>query len=120
MIFRILEDQFAQKSKESKAADARFMQLALALGRRGQGRTWPNPAVGAVVVKDGVALRAQQMHPRPRRLARDRDRLAAGSADLVVGGDRELEDHVRTLVADAAEMPGMVARGFRGVETDID
>src|SRR4029078_12340218 len=23
-------------------------------GRRGQGRTWPNPAVGAVVVKDGV------------------------------------------------------------------
>ena len=32
------------------------MQLALALGRRGQGRTWPNPAVGAVVVKDGVIL----------------------------------------------------------------
>lgn len=36
--------------------DHRFMQLALALGRRGQGRTWPNPAVGAVVVKDGVIL----------------------------------------------------------------
>ena len=32
------------------------MQLALTLGRRGQGRTWPNPAVGAVVVKDGVIL----------------------------------------------------------------
>lgn len=32
------------------------MQLALALGRRGQGRTWPNPAVGAVVVKDGVIV----------------------------------------------------------------
>lgn len=30
------------------------MQLALALGRRGLGRTWPNPAVGAVVVKDGI------------------------------------------------------------------
>jgi diaminohydroxyphosphoribosylaminopyrimidine deaminase/5-amino-6-(5-phosphoribosylamino)uracil reductase len=56
MIFRILEDQFAQKSKDAKAADARFMQLALALGRRGQGRTWPNPAVGAVVVKDGVIV----------------------------------------------------------------
>jgi diaminohydroxyphosphoribosylaminopyrimidine deaminase / 5-amino-6-(5-phosphoribosylamino)uracil reductase len=56
MIFRILEDQFAQKSKESKAADQRFMQLALTLGRRGQGRTWPNPAVGAVVVKDGVIV----------------------------------------------------------------
>jgi diaminohydroxyphosphoribosylaminopyrimidine deaminase/5-amino-6-(5-phosphoribosylamino)uracil reductase len=56
MIFRILEDQLAQKSKDSKAADQRFMQLALTLGRRGQGRTWPNPAVGAVVVKDGVIV----------------------------------------------------------------
>jgi len=56
MIFRILEDQYAQKSKDAKAADQRFMQLALALGRRGLGRTWPNPAVGAVVVKDGVIV----------------------------------------------------------------
>jgi diaminohydroxyphosphoribosylaminopyrimidine deaminase/5-amino-6-(5-phosphoribosylamino)uracil reductase len=56
MIFRILEDQFAQKSKVSKAADRRFMELALTLGRRGQGRAWPNPAVGAVVVKDGVIV----------------------------------------------------------------
>jgi diaminohydroxyphosphoribosylaminopyrimidine deaminase/5-amino-6-(5-phosphoribosylamino)uracil reductase len=56
MIFRILEDQYAEKSKASKAADQRFMTLALALGRRGQGRTWPNPAVGAVIVKDGVIV----------------------------------------------------------------
>ncbi|MBU6462466.1 MAG: bifunctional diaminohydroxyphosphoribosylaminopyrimidine deaminase/5-amino-6-(5-phosphoribosylamino)uracil reductase RibD [Bradyrhizobium sp.] len=56
MIFRILEDQLAEKSRLSKAADQRFMQLALALGRRGQGRTWPNPAVGAVVVKDDVIV----------------------------------------------------------------
>ena len=35
------------------ADDLRFMTLALALGRRGLGRTWPNPAVGAVVVKHG-------------------------------------------------------------------
>jgi diaminohydroxyphosphoribosylaminopyrimidine deaminase/5-amino-6-(5-phosphoribosylamino)uracil reductase len=38
------------------ADDERFMRLALALGRRGLGRTWPNPAVGAVIVKDGVIL----------------------------------------------------------------
>jgi diaminohydroxyphosphoribosylaminopyrimidine deaminase/5-amino-6-(5-phosphoribosylamino)uracil reductase len=38
------------------AADLRFMALALALGRRGLGRTWPNPAVGAVLVKDGVIV----------------------------------------------------------------
>jgi diaminohydroxyphosphoribosylaminopyrimidine deaminase / 5-amino-6-(5-phosphoribosylamino)uracil reductase len=56
MIFRILEDQYAEKSKQSKEADRRFMRLALTLGRRGQGRTWPNPAVGAVVVKDGVIV----------------------------------------------------------------
>jgi diaminohydroxyphosphoribosylaminopyrimidine deaminase/5-amino-6-(5-phosphoribosylamino)uracil reductase len=56
MIFRILEDQFAQQAKMSKAADTRFMQLALTLGRRGQGRAWPNPAVGAVVVRDGVIV----------------------------------------------------------------
>src|SRR6201988_1965718 len=56
MIFRILEEQLAQKTRETKAADARFMQLALTLGRRGQGRTWPNPAVGAVVVRDGVIV----------------------------------------------------------------
>lgn len=37
--------------------DARFMALALALGRRGLGRTWPNPAVGAVIVRaDGAVI----------------------------------------------------------------
>jgi diaminohydroxyphosphoribosylaminopyrimidine deaminase/5-amino-6-(5-phosphoribosylamino)uracil reductase len=36
-----------------EADDARYMALALTLGRRGLGNTWPNPAVGAVVVKDG-------------------------------------------------------------------
>ncbi|MEJ6402550.1 bifunctional diaminohydroxyphosphoribosylaminopyrimidine deaminase/5-amino-6-(5-phosphoribosylamino)uracil reductase RibD [Yoonia sp. 2307UL14-13] len=35
------------------ATDARFMALALSLGRRGMGRVWPNPAVGCVIVKDG-------------------------------------------------------------------
>jgi diaminohydroxyphosphoribosylaminopyrimidine deaminase/5-amino-6-(5-phosphoribosylamino)uracil reductase len=88
MIFRILEDQFAQKSKESKAADQRFMQLALTLGRRGQGRTWPNPAVGAVVVKDGVIVGrgwtqpGGRPHAEPVALARAGD--AARGATLYV------------------------------------
>jgi diaminohydroxyphosphoribosylaminopyrimidine deaminase / 5-amino-6-(5-phosphoribosylamino)uracil reductase len=56
MIFRILEDQIREKSEAVKDADRRFMRLALTLGRRGLGRTWPNPAVGAVVVKDGVIV----------------------------------------------------------------
>jgi diaminohydroxyphosphoribosylaminopyrimidine deaminase / 5-amino-6-(5-phosphoribosylamino)uracil reductase len=36
--------------------DRRFMALALALGRRGLGRTWLNPAVGAVLVKDATIV----------------------------------------------------------------
>ena len=36
--------------------DERFMGVALALGSRNLGRTWPNPAVGAVIVKDGVVV----------------------------------------------------------------
>jgi diaminohydroxyphosphoribosylaminopyrimidine deaminase/5-amino-6-(5-phosphoribosylamino)uracil reductase len=43
-------------SQTDPALDRRFMRLALTLGRRGLGRTWPNPAVGAVAVKDGVIL----------------------------------------------------------------
>ncbi|WP_293575481.1 bifunctional diaminohydroxyphosphoribosylaminopyrimidine deaminase/5-amino-6-(5-phosphoribosylamino)uracil reductase RibD [Phaeobacter sp.] len=31
----------------------RYMQLALTLGRRGQGNCWPNPAVGCVIVNQG-------------------------------------------------------------------
>jgi len=40
----------------SSDLDNRFMALALNLGRRGLGNAWPNPAVGAVVVKDGVVI----------------------------------------------------------------
>ena len=38
------------------ASDARFMALALSLGRRGMGRVWPNPAVGCVIVRDGLII----------------------------------------------------------------
>jgi diaminohydroxyphosphoribosylaminopyrimidine deaminase/5-amino-6-(5-phosphoribosylamino)uracil reductase len=46
----------AKTAPATPALDLRFMQLALSLGRRGLGRTAPNPAVGAVVVKDGVIV----------------------------------------------------------------
>jgi diaminohydroxyphosphoribosylaminopyrimidine deaminase/5-amino-6-(5-phosphoribosylamino)uracil reductase len=80
MIFRILEDQFAQKSKASKAADQRFMQLALTLGRRGLGRTWPNPAVGAVVVNDGVIVGRGWTQPGGRPHAEPEALKRAGEA----------------------------------------
>src|SRR6201993_2271449 len=56
MIFPGAEEQSAGSAMESKTADRRFMALALTLGRRGLGRTHPNPAVGAIVVKDGLIV----------------------------------------------------------------
>jgi diaminohydroxyphosphoribosylaminopyrimidine deaminase/5-amino-6-(5-phosphoribosylamino)uracil reductase len=60
--------------------DARFMQLALSLGRRGLGSTWPNPAVGAVVVKDGVILGRGWTEPGGRPHAETQALKRAGKA----------------------------------------
>jgi diaminohydroxyphosphoribosylaminopyrimidine deaminase/5-amino-6-(5-phosphoribosylamino)uracil reductase len=46
----------ADTNAQTSADDARYMHLALSLGRRGLGNTWPNPAVGCVIVKDGVIV----------------------------------------------------------------
>lgn len=56
------------------------MQLALALGRRGQGRTWPNPAVGAVVVKDGIIVGRGWTQPGGRPHAEPEALKRAGEA----------------------------------------
>lgn len=56
------------------------MNLALALGRRGQGRTWPNPAVGAVVVKDGVIVGRGWTQPGGRPHAEPEALVRAGDA----------------------------------------
>ena len=60
--------------------DQRFMALALALGRRGLGRTWPNPAVGAVIVKDGVIVGRGWTQPGGRPHAETEALLRAGAA----------------------------------------
>jgi diaminohydroxyphosphoribosylaminopyrimidine deaminase/5-amino-6-(5-phosphoribosylamino)uracil reductase len=62
------------------AEDARFMALAFALGRRGLGRTWPNPAVGAVVVKDGVIVGRGWTQPGGRPHAEAEALARAGAA----------------------------------------
>jgi diaminohydroxyphosphoribosylaminopyrimidine deaminase/5-amino-6-(5-phosphoribosylamino)uracil reductase len=51
-----MSDVAAQAAPATAADDARYMDMALSLGRRGLGNTWPNPAVGAVIVKDGVVI----------------------------------------------------------------
>src|SRR3954463_5794279 len=71
-----------------EADDARFMALALTLGRRGLGNAWPNPAVGAVVVKDGKIIGRGWTQPggRPHAeaLALKRAGKAARGATLYV------------------------------------
>lgn len=75
------------------AQDRRFMQLALSLARRGLGNTWPNPAVGAVLVKDGVIIGRGWTQPggRPhaetealKRAGRGKTRNLARGATLYV------------------------------------
>ncbi len=43
----------ASSATTTSEADLGFMDAALSLARRGLGQTWPNPAVGCVVVKGG-------------------------------------------------------------------
>lgn len=88
MIFRILETKVANELSDAKTADRRFMELALALGRRGLGRTATNPAVGAVVVKDGVIVgrgwTAPGGRPHAETQALERAGAAARGATLYV------------------------------------
>jgi diaminohydroxyphosphoribosylaminopyrimidine deaminase/5-amino-6-(5-phosphoribosylamino)uracil reductase len=64
----------------TSAQDARLMALALALGRRGLGRTWPNPAVGAVVAKDGMIVGRGWTQPGGRPHAETEALRRAGAA----------------------------------------
>ena len=65
---------------DTLASDERFMNLALMLGRRGLGNAWPNPAVGAVVVKDGVILGRGRTQPGGRPHAETEALKRAGRA----------------------------------------
>jgi diaminohydroxyphosphoribosylaminopyrimidine deaminase / 5-amino-6-(5-phosphoribosylamino)uracil reductase len=60
--------------------DTRFMALALTLGRRGLGNAWPNPAVGAVVVREGVVVGRGWTQPGGRPHAEVEALRRAGAA----------------------------------------
>ncbi|MCK9994764.1 MAG: bifunctional diaminohydroxyphosphoribosylaminopyrimidine deaminase/5-amino-6-(5-phosphoribosylamino)uracil reductase RibD [Candidatus Krumholzibacteria bacterium] len=57
-----------RRHRDDRAAlDSCFMAEALALARSAKSRTWPNPPVGAVVVKDGVIV-GRGAHEGPGKL----------------------------------------------------
>lgn len=70
------------------ASDRRWMSLALALGRRGLGRTWPNPSVGCVIVQGDRVLgrghTAQGGRPHAETLALKQAGHAARGATAYV------------------------------------
>jgi diaminohydroxyphosphoribosylaminopyrimidine deaminase/5-amino-6-(5-phosphoribosylamino)uracil reductase len=70
------------------ASDEAYMDAALALGRRNMGRTSPNPAVGALVVKNGVVIArgwtARGGRPHAEAIALAAAGEAARSATLYV------------------------------------
>ncbi len=61
-------------------SDTRWMKLALALGRRGLGRVWPNPAVGCVLVNNGRVVGRGWTADGGRPHAETRALEAAGAA----------------------------------------
>ena len=61
-------------------ADLRFMRLALALGRRGQGNVWPNPAVGCAIVREGCLVGRGWTAPGGRPHAEVQALAQAGAA----------------------------------------
>ncbi len=61
------------------------MNLALSLGRRGQGNTWPNPAVGCVIVREGRIVGRGWTAPSGRPHAETQALLQAG--DVAQGAD---------------------------------
>nr|WP_225896837.1 bifunctional diaminohydroxyphosphoribosylaminopyrimidine deaminase/5-amino-6-(5-phosphoribosylamino)uracil reductase RibD [Brevundimonas goettingensis] len=62
----------------SEADDARFMAQAIALAMGRMGETWPNPAVGCVIVKDGRVLSEAATAPGGRPHAEEQAVPAAG------------------------------------------
>ena len=78
----------AASRNDTAADDLRYMRLALDLGRRGLGHTAPNPAVGAVIVKNGVIVgrgwTQDGGRPHAEVEALKRARRAANGATLYV------------------------------------
>ncbi len=104
------------------SARARFMAHALSLGRRGLGRTSPNPAVGCVIVKAGRVIGRGWTKPGGRPHAETEALAQAGAAAL--GSDvyvtlEPCAHHGKTPPCAQALIDAGVARVFVAAE-DVD
>jgi len=120
-------DVAAAKTPEAIVVDAdrdrRFMGAALAIGRRNLGQTWPNPAVGAVIVRDtpsgplvvgrGWTAEGGRPHGEPLALA-EAGELARGATCYVTL--EPCSHHGRTRPCADALVAAGVARVVSAVE----
>jgi diaminohydroxyphosphoribosylaminopyrimidine deaminase/5-amino-6-(5-phosphoribosylamino)uracil reductase len=126
----------------SKEKDTAFMHLALDLARKGLGGTWPNPMVGAVIVRDGQVV-GQGWHrqvgsPHAEILALREAGLQAQGADLYINlepcshqgktppcAPAVIEAGIKRVVAAMKDPnPKVSGRGFRqlrkaGLQVDV-
>ena len=65
---------------DADGPDAHFIELALRLARRGLGRVWPNPAVGCILVRDGIIVGRGWTQPGGRPHAETEALTRAGAA----------------------------------------
>ena len=98
-----------------------MMRAALALARRSLGQTWPNPAVGCVIVRDGAVL-ARGRHaggrPAARRSRCDRasDRRQPRKAQRFLSRSSPAAHHGRTPPCADALVAAGVARVVSALE----
>jgi diaminohydroxyphosphoribosylaminopyrimidine deaminase/5-amino-6-(5-phosphoribosylamino)uracil reductase len=75
-----MTSRFDRNNIPDEARDAAFMAAAVTYGRRGLGVTAPNPAVGCVIVKDGVIIARGYTQPGGRPHAETEALRMAGEA----------------------------------------
>ena len=61
----MLDDLFPQSTEPAATRDERFMRLAIEEARHALGRVAPNPAVGAIIVRDGEVIAHGATSPPP-------------------------------------------------------
>lgn len=138
----VLDGPLSTHLPDDASADERFLALAIDEAERALGRTWPNPPVGAVVVKNGRVIASghhvKAGEPHAEVVALERAGAAARGATLYVSlepcthhgrtppcADRVLHDGVARVVVGARDPnPKVSGRGIaklrrHGVQAEV-